>query len=129
MFAFTMTHHIQSFGEVLYLQLDAAKTQRTRLKVARKMLLGQRDGIRWLFHYLADDDAPSRTAILKLFRTLPRCVERHFRDVAAENEESYRDAVSRALREIRRGLVDKVALYPTDEVLALHYPAAFGKPR
>jgi hypothetical protein len=51
------------------------------------------------------------------------------RDFAAEDDEYYRDAVSLTLREIRRRLVDKVALHPTDEVFAVHYPAAFEKPR
>jgi hypothetical protein len=131
MFAITMniTQHQQSFGEILYLQLEEAKTRAKRLEIAGKMLLGQRDGIKWLFHYLSNDDAVSTKAIFKLFRTLPACVEREVREFAAEDGEAYEVAVAVALRQIRRGLVDRVVLHPTSEVLAVHYPAAFGVPR
>ena len=128
MFALMMTQHLQSFGETLYLQLRRARRRPERLETARKMLLGQQDGISWLFHYLSDDGAPSKKAILRLFRTLHPSVERDVLEFAAEDAEPYRDVVGRALREIRRGLVDKVALHPTDEVLAVHYPAAFARP-
>ncbi len=123
------THHIQSFGEILYVQLRAAKKRAERLEIAGKMLLGQQDGVFWLFHYLTDDDAASQKAILRLFRTLRPGVERQVREFAAGADEYYRVAVSLALREIQRGLLDKVALHPTDEVFAVHYPAAFGRPR
>ena len=130
MFAITMTQqqHLQSFGEILYLQLEEAKTRAKRVEIAGKMLLGQRDGIEWLFHYLSGG-APSDRSIYKLFRTLPACVEREVLALAAEDSETCRDAVALALREIRRGLVDRVVLHPTSEVLAVHYPAAFGVPR
>ncbi len=94
MFAFTMTQHIQSFGEILYVQLRAAKKRAERLEIAGKMLLGQQDGVFWLFHYLTDDDAASQKAILRLFRTLRPGVERQVREFAAGADEYYRVAVS-----------------------------------